>query len=444
MPKILALLLCLAPALAWGARIKVEGVRLSAATGHTRVVLNLSGAAKHTLFTLKNPDRVVIDLAATELATTRFPAGGVVADIRSAPHGSNLRVVLDLTQAITPRAFVMPGDSQGTDSLVVDLYAKGTAPSAARASSAPRQPVKQLHAASGPGRDLVVAIDAGHGGIDPGAIGPHGVEEKTVTLAIARKLAADVRAEPGMKPYLTRDCDCYLHLRERIKRARKAHADIFISIHADASRDPRADGSTVYALSLHGASSEAARWLANRENDADLVGGVSLQHKSSMLASVLLDLSQTATIRSSLTAGKRVLNELGTLGPLHRDSMQQAAFVVLKSPDVPSILVETDYITNPHEARLLMSSSYQRKIAHAILGGIKSYFNRYPPPGTLLAKWSAEGIHPHAKNYVVSSGDTLSGIANQFNISLDSLRAANDLSGDTIQPGESLAIPAAG
>jgi N-acetylmuramoyl-L-alanine amidase len=443
MPKIIALLICLVPAWAWAASAKVESVRLSAATGHTRVVLNLSDAVKHTLFTLKNPDRVVIDLTGTELATTQLPDGGVVADIRSAAHGPNLRVVLDLTHAITPRAFVMPGDSQGTDSLVVDLYAKGTAPSAARASSAP-QPVKQLHAASGSGRDLVVAIDAGHGGIDSGAIGPHGVEEKTVTLAIARQLAADVRAEPGMKPYLTRDCDCYLHLRERIKRARKAHADIFVSIHADASRDDRAQGSTVYALSLHGASSEAARWLANRENDADLIGGVSLQHKSSMLASVLLDLSQTATIRSSLSAGKRVLNKLGALGPLHRDATQQAAFVVLKSPDIPSILVETDYITNPHEARLLMSSSYQRKIARAILGGIKSYFDQYPPPGTLLATWRAEGIHPHAKNYIVSGGDTLSGIANRFDISVDSLRAANDLSGDVIQPGESLAIPAAG
>lgn len=374
------LFLLFLPTAALAAPVLVTSVQVQPAQGHTQVVFNLSGSVEHRLFTLSHPNRIVIDMDNARLAAA-VPAGqGVLERIRSAPRGpSGLRVVFDLSQRMTPRSFLQ--QSAAGPQLVVDLYNPAGAqpmPVMTAATAAPA-------ASQAKGRDIVVAIDAGHGGIDTGARGPRGVMEKTITLEIARRLAALVAKQPGFKPFLTRDGDYYLKLRQRIDRARAAHADIFISIHCDAARDHYADGATVYALSLHGASSEHARWLANQENDADLLGGVNLSDKSSMLASVLLDLSQTATISASLDVGNRVARELSRLGPMHRRETQQAAFVVLKSPDIPSILVETDYITNPHEEHLLMSSRYQEKVAKAILGGVSNYFDQYPPPGTELA-----------------------------------------------------------
>lgn len=368
-------LLC--PAVVFAAQVQVRGVRFESAKGHRALVFDLSGPVQHRIFTLGHPDRVVIDVDNARLAAA-LPAGqGVVKDLRSGVrHGTDLRVVLDLKSRATPRSVVRAG-KQGAQ-LVVDLYPDGR--------TAARKPVLTAAAAvPDTGRDIVVAIDAGHGGIDSGARGPGGVMEKTITLQIARRLAALVARTPGFKPFLTRNGDYYLTLRDRIERARAAHADIFISIHCDAAHNRYADGATVYALSLHGASSEHARLLAERENDSDLLGGVNLTNKSSMLASVLIDLSQTATISASLDFGNMVAQRLAKLGPMHRDTTQQAAFVVLKSPDIPSILVETDYITNRHEERLLQSARYQEKIAHAILGGVRNYFNQYPPPGTEIA-----------------------------------------------------------
>lgn len=376
--------LLLFPAVIWAAQVQVQGVRFAPANGHSELVFDLSGPVQHRIFTLTHPDRVVIDVDNARLAA-KLPAGqGVVKDLRSGiRYGTDLRVVLDLKSGAAPRS-VLRADGQGAQ-LIVDLFSNGQNSGVRSAVTARRPVLTAATAVPNTGRDIVVAIDAGHGGMDSGARGPGGVMEKTITLQIARRLAALVAQTPGFKPFLTRDGDYYLTLRDRIDKARAAHADIFVSIHCDASRDGAADGATVYALSLHGASSEHARLLAERENDSDLLAGVNLADKSSMLASVLIDLSQTATIAASLDVGNLVAQQLAKLGPMHRDRTQQAAFVVLKSPDIPSILVETDYITNRREERLLESTGYQEKVAHAVLAGVRGYFNQYPPPGTELA-----------------------------------------------------------
>lgn len=396
--KAVVALILLCPSLCCAAASQVEDARVTSGAEYTEVSFALSAPADHSLFTLSHPNRIVIDLTQAQLQRPALTArGGVIERIRSAPHGNNgLRIVLDLNQKAMPRTFLRQGS--GGQELVVDLYPEDKA--------APNRPVKvaaQAPSYDKPGRAIVVAVDAGHGGIDSGAHGYHGLLEKNVTLDIARKLAALINRQPGFKAVLTRDGDYYLKLRERMARARAAHADLFVSVHCDASRDHAADGATVYALSEHGATSEHARWVANRENDADLIGGVSLSDKTNMLASVLLDLSQTATISASLDVGGRVAQDLARLGPMHRRDVQQAAFVVLKSPDIPSILVETDYITNPHEARQLASSGYQQKVATAILGGVINYFDQYPPTGTELALAKARRDQTHPDSYVAGT-----------------------------------------
>lgn len=234
-------------------------------------------------------------------------------------------------------------------------------------------------------RQLVIAIDAGHGGQDTGAMGASGTREKDITLQVARELARQVNAMPGMKAYLTRDADFFIPLDQRYKKARAAKADVFVSIHADAFTNPQANGSSVFVLSQRGASSQAARWLANQENAADLVGGVKLKDKSDTLASVLLDLSQSATQRASEAIAKDVLGGLARIGKTHKNEIERANFVVLRSPDVPSMLVETAFISNPDEERRLKDPAYQRQLARAVLDGIDRYFSRLPPPGTWYA-----------------------------------------------------------
>ena len=234
-------------------------------------------------------------------------------------------------------------------------------------------------------RPLIVAIDAGHGGQDPGARGLNGSREKDVTLAIARELARQVNATPGLKAFLIRDTDVFVPLTQRYQRARSAKADLFVSIHADSCPSPDASGSSVFVLSQRGASSQAARWLANQENAADLVGGVKLQDKDDTLASVLLDLSQSATMRASEEMATQVLGGLKRLGKTHKQDIERANFVVLRSPDVPSMLVETAFISNPSEERRLNDPGQQAQLARAVLDGVNTYFTRQPPPGTLYA-----------------------------------------------------------
>ncbi len=434
-PRLVSGLLIAVVATAAAAESEVRGMRLWAGPDATRVVLDLDRPAEHNLFTLDEPHRVVVDLPGGRIADSADIAGsaGVVLAVRSGPRDDgNLRVVLDLDRAVKPSSFlVRPNDTYG-HRLVIDLEPPGQT-AAATVKSVAAQPA---------GRDLVIAIDPGHGGEDPGASGKRGTREKDVVLAISRHLADLVEAEPGMRPVMIREGDYSVSLRGRMEKAREHRADLFLSIHADAFRDHRARGASVYVLSERGASSEAARWLAERENAADLVGGVSLDDKDDLLASVLLDLSQTAAISASMRAGEKVLSELGSVVRVRKKTVQQAGFLVLKSPDIPSILVETAFISNPGEEEKLRDVAMQKKWAGAMLRGIRGYFLESPPPGTLFATLRSSPA-PSSVTHVIGRGETLGGIANRYNVSVQALKSSNGLKGDRIRIGQELNIPVA-
>ena len=378
-------------AAASSATVTVKSVQLTGDATHAELVLSLSGNAEHTLFTLSQPNRVVLDVDDAELKAALPPGRGVVSSLRSAAHDDKLRLVLDLNTRAMPQSFLRQGAS-GTE-LVVEMTAPGATPlasapapvSAVPTAAAPAAPVITAPAMPNHGRDIVVAIDAGHGGKDPGAHGPRGAYEKNVTLAIAKKLAALVDQQPGMKAVLTRDSDVYVELKQRFEKARDNNADLFVSIHCDAARDKSAYGATVYVLSEHGATTEHAKFLEREENDSDLVGGVSLANLSPQVKSVVVDMSQSAVMGMSFDVGGSVAKQLAAIGAMHKGSVQQAGFLVLKAPDVPSMLIETNYITNPRTAKLLMSNDYQQQLASAIFTGIDNYFSHYPPPGSQLA-----------------------------------------------------------
>ncbi len=415
---------------------QIKGVRMWAGPDHTRVVLDLSQPVEHTLFTLTGPDRVVVDLKNSRFDNKLegIPEGkGYVKGIRSARRkNGDLRIVLDLTRAVTPKSFhVRPNDQYG-HRLVIDLDAPDVG-----------KTVIKVAPNTGKQRDVLIAVDAGHGGEDPGAIGRKGVREKDVVLAVARKLATKINQQPGMRAYLTRDGDYFVPLRTRMEKARRQSADFFVSVHADASRNRSVYGSSVYALSQRGASDEAAKRLAQRENASDLIGGVSLSDKDDVLASVLLDLSQNAAISASLRAGVMVIDKLDDVGNARKSRVMQAPFAVLKSPDIPSILVETAFISNAKEERRLRDSAYQAKLATAIMQGIRAYFYDNPPPGTLIAKMrDRPGSVP--VSHVITRGDTLSTIADRYNVSVTKIKSANNLKSDRIVVGRMLSIPVAG
>jgi N-acetylmuramoyl-L-alanine amidase len=372
------LLIC---ASAWASSpVGVKDIRAWAGPDSTRVVFDLSAPAEHTVLTLENPDRVVIDIASGRLesdARSLPERQGFIKQLRVGPQSNgDLRVVIDLSAPAQPRSFaVAPNEAYG-HRLVVDLV-PGTS------NSAPSI-VKAIGDSNG--RDIVVAIDAGHGGIDPGSIGKRGTREKDVTLAIARRLKERIDREPGMRAVLIRDTDQFIELRERIVRARRQQADMFISVHADSFRNRSVAGSSVYVLSARGASDESARWLADRENAVDLVGGVSLDDKDSVLASVLLDLSQGASMSASIEAAEMVMHELYGIGNVTNRGVKHAGFLVLKSPDIPSMLVETAFISNPIEEARLIDSRHQQRLAEAIHQGVRAYFYTNPPPGTRIAQ----------------------------------------------------------
>jgi N-acetylmuramoyl-L-alanine amidase len=393
----IAWLILLVTALAVPAHaVDVRAVRLWAGPDSTRVVLDLSGSAQHSLQVLKNPDRVVLDVVGARLASgaRAAPAGaGTVKLVRMARRPSGeLRIVLDLARPVQAKSFLAaPNDRYGYR-LVIDLGL----------NQGVDTPVKVEHAPPD-ARDLVIAIDAGHGGEDPGAIGKNGTREKDVVLAIARELALKINAEPGMKAVLTRNGDYFVPLRDRMRRARAQAADLFVSIHADSIRDRRVDGSSVYILSQRGATDEASRWLAERENASDLIGGVSLDDKDDVLASVLLDLSQSASLSASQVAAERVLHQLYRVGEIRKPQIQQARFMVLKSPDIPSMLVETAYISNPQEEQRGGGAPPPPKLAAAIHQGVRDYFYANPPAGTRVAQL-AGGAAP--RPVLVSVGDS--------------------------------------
>ena len=426
---LIALLLLLSAAANAGGTVK--DIRIWSEHGKTRVVLDLSQPVEHNIFTLRGPDRLVIDLKDSRLAAalTQLPHGvGSVRSIRSAVRADGqLRVVLDLNQDVRSRSFTVSPNSQFGDRLVIDLQRVGSLTTVKRASDKYR-----------PGRDIVVAVDPGHGGYEPGAIGRSGTREKDVALSIAKELARRINAEPGMRAILVRDRDVYIDHRDRTQFARDNRADLFVSIHADAVDDPRAKGASVYALSLQGASDEAAHQLAQRENAS--VGGVSLDDKDEVLASVLLDLSQSAALSASLEVGGKVAIELSRVTKMHRRSIQQAGFLVLKSPDMPSILVEAAFISNPAEEKKLRDRGHQGRLANAILAGIRNYFFTNPPPDTQIAM-DLRRKPTRQVRYVITRGDTISQIAERYNVSAAAIRRANKLSTDNIRIGQTLNIP---
>lgn len=392
-------------AYAAGSTTELRGINLVSDEGGARVTLDTSAVTSHALFTLERPNRVVIDLRKTRLASgVRMPAGaGIVDNIRTGERpGGTLRVVLQLKSAVPARGQWLAPAGDAGNRLVVALGKNAPAESAmASAASAgaatkaavgtpvvisPPRPVRAAHEPGDGERDVIVAVDAGHGGQDPGAIGRNGTREKDVVLAIARALTARIDAEPGMRAVMIRDSDYFVVLRDRMVRARAAKADLFVSIHADSIRDRSISGASVYVLSERGASSEAARWLAERENAADLMGGVKLDDKDQSLASVLLDLSQTANLSASMTAAERVLSALDRSVEVRKPRVQQAGLIVLKSPDIPSMLVETGYISNPREESRLKTDRHQERLADTIFSGLRGYFEVSPPPGTRLAK----------------------------------------------------------
>lgn len=377
---------------------ELRDVRLWDAPDSTRIVLDVSATAKSHVFTLGNPDRVVIDLDGIDAQAVKkadkAEAKGLVKKIRAGVRGDGVRIVLDVAQPVKATAFDLAPTTDYGNRVVVDLAPLGAAAIdpvtavAAVVSKSTAPVVKQAV----PGGDrlqdkpIIIAVDAGHGGEDPGAHGKSGLQEKDVSLAIARKLALLINTQPNMRAVLTRDGDYYVGLRQRVEIARKQQADMFVSIHCNAFTKSEMHGSAVYVLSDRGVNTEQARWLANRENAADLVGGVELQGKDSDLATVLLDLSQSATMEASFDVGTRILRSMGGINTLQRHDVQQAAFVVLKAPDIPSVLVETAFITNPREEKLLASDAYQSKLATGILSGIEGYFKGYRPHQQIVEK----------------------------------------------------------
>jgi N-acetylmuramoyl-L-alanine amidase len=422
----------------------VQGARLWHAPESSRLVFDLSKKSEHKIFTLSSPHRLVIDIDDAKLVNKLEALSTDVGPVKKMRWGArnkkDLRIVLDLREAITPKSFPLPPNKQYGHRLVVDLFSKKK-PSTHKNITI-KKPVLNAKDSLKTTRDILIAIDAGHGGEDPGAIGHGGIYEKRVVLAIAKKLEALLKKEKGFKPYMIRTGDYYVGLRDRTRKARTANADLFLSVHADAFRSPKARGGSVFALSQKGATSEAARWLADKENSADLiggVGGVSLDDKEDVLAGVLLDLSMTASLGVSLDLGQMVLNSMGGVARLHKHKVEQAGFAVLKSPDVPSLLIETGFLSNPKEARKLKSSSYQKQMASSIFKGIKRYFQQSPPPGTYLA--SIKRRSGKLREYVIAPGDSLSRIAQKYSTTLLNLKKLNGLKSSSIRVGQVIKVP---
>lgn len=468
---------------------ELKNARVWAGPEKTRVVFELDEKPTYKLFTLGNPHRVVVDIkdAKNTVAMQRIhPPGGPLKKIRAGiKQSTDLRLVMDLRHAAKPSHFILAPAGERGYRLVVDLPGKFAAakanpsvqsatplkPKPAKVAKAkvkpatkkpvvaaktkpkptkktvtkPVPPVAKRHKAPKhkrpqpgalKGRDLVVAIDAGHGGHDSGAVGASGTLEKDVVLSMAKILQKLVQKEPGMRAVMIRDKDNFVKLRKRLAIARNQRADIFVSIHANAFTDARVRGAAIYTLSNGGATSEMALWVAKHANASPDLGGVSLEDKGGDLAKVLIGLSQDATMEASLDVGSHMLGQLKRVGKLYRNDVQQADFAVLKSPDIPSVLIETAFISNPSEEKRLKRPAYQKQIAKAVLNGMKSYFAKHPVPGTLLAEQ-----HRKNRKHVVKKGDTLGEIAVRYGVNTSQLKAFNGLRGNAVRVGETIRIP---
>jgi len=412
-------------------KTQIQDIRLSKSDGYVRLVFDLDRSVQYSIFSLHQPERGVLDLKNADMPhglVDVVQANSLIRGIRSGiQNGQDLRVVFDLHDQVTPRSFLLAPSAEAGHRLVLDLHGAETEEKKADTTVLNTEPKKEL-------RDVIIAIDAGHGGKDPGATGRSGTHEKTVTLQLAKKLEKLINDQRGMKAVLTRKDDRFLKLRQRIEIARNNNADMMISIHADSFPDPRARGSSIFALSIDGASSETARMLAQNENASDLLfGDASMAVDDAMVNEVLFDLSMTGNIQSSLDIGHEVLKQIGTINTVHKKKVQQAGFAVLKVPNTPSILLEAAFLSNPREEKNLRSSAHQLKVAKAISRGVNSYFQRKAPPGT----WLSEAV----TDYKVKSGDSLGVIANKFNTSVEDLRARNALQSSNLNAGQVLKIP---
>ena len=382
-------------------QVNVNSLRYTTTSKQNRMMFDVTASPQHRLFVMDNPPRLVIDIKNAQLnralsqPSTAHPLFDRVR--AGTKNNTDLRIVVDLKTPISSNNFSLSSNYNDEHRLIIDLLNKNPIVATKAEGNKITNKSKSLEpktvaAKSNAGKStepnkansIVIAIDAGHGGNDPGAHGPHGTEEKKVTFAIAKKLEALINEQPGMRAVMVRKGDYYVGLRDRMQLARSAKADLFVSIHADAYQDANVRGASVFTLSTSGASSEAARWLADSENASDLVG-VSLSDKEDVLASVLLDLSQTATQEASVNVANHVLKSFDNIAELHKNSVQKAGFIVLKSPDIPSILVETAFISNPSEEQNLLSARYQSKMANAIFKGVRSYFRQSAPVDNRIA-----------------------------------------------------------
>jgi len=442
------------------AQEKINNLRVWLAPENTRLVFDLSGGVKHKIFTLKNPDRVVLDIEDVALNVDLAKVDLTKSPIKKLRAGSNqpLRIVLDLSEPLRPASFSLTPNGKYGHRLVVDLgrVLKAKTEKAKVqpkvkpvevATPVPVDDVVAINRVSKPGkklRDIIIALDAGHGGEDPGAIGPSGLQEKKVVLAIAKELEKMIDAEPGFISRMVRRNDYYVSLRGRTAIARKKNADLFVSIHADAFKNQKARGASVWVLSNRGASSEVGRWLAQKENNSDLIGGVgnlNLGDKDKILKGVLLDMSMTASRKDSREVAKKIHKNIGKFAKMHKPSVEHAGFLVLKSPDIPSILVETGFISNPQEERALKTAAYRKKMATALFKGIKEHFINKPPAFTEIYRQKhGDGIAKRVQ-YQVVSGDSLSKIAVRYGVKLASLKAVNNMKSDSIRIGQKLQIP---
>jgi len=421
---------------------EVVDLRMWRAPDHTRLVLDLSDAVEYSSFLLEDPHRFVVDIKSsfTDLSFNGLDfSGSPISGIRSGVrNGDLLRIVLDLTSAVEPETFSLAPNSEFGERLVLDLYDK-TGSQQSQSANLPDN-----RTGSEARRDIVVAISAGHGGEDPGSIGYDGrIKEKNVTLAISQALYERLEKLPGYKPVMIREGDYYVELKRRPEIARRNRADLFVAIHADWYRNSRARGVTVYALSGDRADRENSARVAEKENSADLLGGVggdlALRELDDDVALTLVSLQMAWSMEQSLMAGTSILDSLAGVTRIRKTKVQQASLQVLNSPDIPSILIETGYLTNPEEAQRLSNRNFQERMALAIADGVANYFYEAPPDGTLVAWQKANGVIP--TSYTVKRGDTLSEIAEQFSLSVTELKSINGLQGNTIQIGQVLELP---
>lgn len=456
---IAVLILTLASAPAFAAIASVKNLRIWNAPDRTQLVFDVSRPVEHKISLLKDPYRLVVDFRDARLAH-RLPAvdtgGAVLAGVRASPHGKGLRVVIDLKTDIVPHSFNLQPAGQYGHRIVLDLL---------RTTVVPDQPDAPLQPPKTQTPDLVVAIDAGHGGEDPGATGYRHTHEKDVVLSIARELKRQIDATPGMRAFLVRDGDYYISLRGRIEKAARQHPDVFLSVHADAVPGRRrAQGSSIYVLSERGATREAA-YLAQHENAADLIGGARLDDKDNVLTKVILDMTQTGTMSASVDLGHDMLSALRRVGPLHMPHLGHAAFYVLRSHEVPSILIETAFISNPADEKKLIDKAFQRKLASGIVQGLQRAMPRLlarrvpeatpkvdPVPNAVTSAAREPAIAPEVgikkelrpTHHIVQAGERLSDIAERYGVNVDALRFLNNLSGNEPAVGAELEIPPRG